>query len=232
MLIVVDVNNKDLVSCYKKPNKFQDIVVIDHHNLTKDSITTGLIYTDVEASSTCEIMVELLKLFNVSYDETVATLLLAGIVLDTNNYILKATEKTFYISYYLTSLGASPTKVQYLLKQDLKKIINRQKILTNIRIINKTIAIAIGSKKDKYRREDLARVADTLLLFNNIETSFVIGNLNNEEIGISGRTLGNKNIGKIMNKLDGGGNKSEGATRIKNKSIKEVEADLIKVLKN
>ena len=60
-------------------------------------------------------------------------------------------------------MGASTTKVQYLLRQDLKDYMERQKLITNVEIINDKIAIAKGSSYSIYRREDLAKIADTLL---------------------------------------------------------------------
>ena len=56
----------------------------------------------------------ILRLFQIKYDENVATALLAGINLDTNNYTLNTNAETYYMSYYLASLGASAKKVQYL----------------------------------------------------------------------------------------------------------------------
>ena len=137
---------------------------------------------------------------------------------------------TFYNSYFLLNKGASTIEVQYLLKQDLNKFITRQKMLTNVTIID-NIAIACGVEKELYRREDLAKIADTLLLFNNIETSFVIASLEKNEVGISARSLNKVNVGKILTKLGGGGNEYEGACKIKEKSIKEVKKELISVLK-
>ena len=104
-------------------------------------------------------------------------------------------------------------------------------MLTDVVIINKNIAIASGVENELYRREDLAKVADTLLLFNNIETSFVIANLEKNEIGISGRSLKSLNVGEIMSKIGGGGNEFEGASKILNKKIKEVKRELIDILK-
>ena len=48
-------------------------------------------------------------------------------------------------------MGASTTKVQYLLRQDLKDYMERQKLITNVEIINDKIAIAKGSSYSIYR---------------------------------------------------------------------------------
>lgn len=232
LLIILDTNKKHLLACKDILDKFTSVIVIDHHETDKETIKNDNNYIDNNISSTCEIVTELIRKFNVKIDANTATLLLSGIVLDTNNFILRADKNTFFHSYYLSKLGASPIEVQYLLKQDINKFITRQKMLTDVTIIDTKIAIAKGVKGEIYRREDLAKIAETLLLFNNIETSFVIANLSKDEIGISGRTLGKMHIGKFMSKLDGGGSSNEGATKIKSNNIKEIEQELINNLKN
>lgn len=230
LLIIVDTNKKYLVSCYDIIDKFTNVVIIDHHDTSHDTIKTEDSFIYNRISSTCEIITELIRMTNTKISKDVATILLSGIVLDTNNFILRAEKDTFFNAYYLLKKGASTIEVQYLLKQDLKKFINRQKMLTNVRIIDGKIAIAKGVKGEIYRREDLAKIAETLLLFNDIDTSFVIGNLGNKLIGISGRTLGKTNIGKIMSKLGGGGSANEAATKIESNDIIEVEKLLIDTL--
>ena len=134
-------------------------------------------------------------------DPYYATLLLSGIVLDTNNFTLKTNSETYYAAYYLSSMGASTKKVQYLLKQDLKEYIERQSLITNVDIIDKRIAIAKGNPYTIYRREDLAKIADTLLFFNDIEASFVIAKSTSKTIAISARSMGNFNISNILTPL-------------------------------
>ena len=229
LLIIVDTNKKHLISV--DTSMFSKTVIIDHHDTDRNTIKESISFIDTSKSSTCEIVTDLIKLFNVKLDTSISNILLSGIVLDTNNFILRANCDTFKSATYLLSNGASTTSVQYLLKQDINKFINRQKMLTNIRFINDNIAIVKGVNEEIYRREDLAKNAETLLLFDKIETSFVIGNLNTGEVGVSGRTLGDINIGNVMKKLGGGGNSSEGAASIKDADIKSVYDMLKDILK-
>ena len=173
----------------------------------------------------------LIEYYDVEIDSYYATILLSGIVLDTNNYTLNTTAETYYTSYYLASLGASAKKVQYLLKQDIEEYTERQKLLSAIETIDGKIAITKASPHTKYRREDLAKVADTLLFFNNIEASFVIGHLNKDTVGLSARSLGNYDIEKILVKVGGGGDSTQGAAKFEGKTIKEVEKELKEIIK-
>ena len=119
----------------------------------------------------------LIEYYDVEIDSYYATILLSGIVLDTNNFTLNTTSETYYSAYYLANLGASAKKVQYLLKQDIEEYTERQKLMSSIETIDDKVAFTKASPYTHYRREDLAKVADTLLFFNNIEASFVVGKI-------------------------------------------------------
>lgn len=218
LLVVVDTNKYDLI-CLDNLNYFFDVIVIDHHDVSKNTINIGTKYIDTTFSSASEVMTCILYRLGIKIDAVCANIILAGIVIDTNNFTLRTTANTFRCATYLLSNGADTVKVQYLLKQDIKKFIKRQKLLSNIEIINKKIAISVGKSFDLYKRDDLARISQSLLLFEKIEASFTIGYLDKRVVGISGRSYGNINISNIMKKLGGGGNNSEGATIIYDTSI-------------
>ena len=230
LVIVVDTNKEYLLQDKDLFNSIDNVAVIDHHDPTEYSIKKGLVIIDRDASSTCEMLTDLLNEEKVKINPTIATLLLSGIVLDTNNYVVKTTKNTYRTSYILTEWGASPQDVQSLLKQDIKKYIERQKVITNVKVIQ-NIALSCGKSSVKYRREDLAKIADTLLQFNKIEASFVIGRLDNHNVGISARSLGNINVGKVLEKFNGGGDENEAGAMIENTTIKKVEEELKKLIK-
>ena len=231
LLIVLDTNKTELVQSQEALKKVEKKLVIDHHDLGKTSIKNAIIIDDNKVSSTCEMIASLIEYYDVEIDSYYATILLSGIVLDTNNFTLNTTAETFYMSYYLTSLGASAKKVQYLLKQDINEYTERQKLMSAIETIDGKVAFTKATPYTQYRREDLAKVADTLLFFNNIEASFVIGKIGKETIGLSARSLGNYDISKILVKLGGGGDAFNGAAKFENTTISKVEQELKKLIK-
>ena len=231
LLIVLDTNKSDLVQSEQALKKIENKVCIDHHDLGKTSIKDCVMINDTEVSSVCEMITELIEHYDVEIEPYYATVLLSGMVLDTNNFTLKTNPETFYTAYYLTSLGASAKKVQYLLKQDLTEYTERQKLLAEIETINNSIAFTKATPYTIYRREDLAKVADTLLFFNNIEASFVVGKISKDTIGISARSLGNFDINKILSKLGGGGDTYNGAAKFEKTTISKVEQQLKEVIK-
>lgn len=223
LLLILDTNKKDLVQSETALKLIPNKVVIDHHGVGKNTIKDAFIIRDDNTSSTCEMITNLIENYEIELDPYFATIILSGIVLDTNNFTLKTTAETYYAAYYLSSLGASAKKVQYLLKQDILEYTERQKLLTRLEVIDDKIAFTKATSTTIYRREDLAKIADTLLFFNNIESSFVIGKLDQDTVGVSARSLGNYNISKILEKLGGGGDEYNGACVFKKKSISQVE---------
>lgn len=232
LLLILDTNKKDLVQSSDILKMFSNKLIFDHHGVGKTTIKDAFLIQDDNVSSTCEMITTLIESYDIEIDSYYATILLSGIVLDTNNFTLKTTADTYYAAYYLASLGASAKKVQYLLKQDLLEYTEREKLLTKIEILNKKIAISKAAASTIYRREDLAKVADTLLFFNDIEASFVIGKIGKDTIGISARSLGNYDISKILDHLGGGGDDYNGAVKFEHKTIGKVEEMLKKEIKS
>ena len=80
------------------------------------------------------------------------------------------------------------------------------------------------------RREDLAKIADTLLFFNEVEAAFVVAKIDKDEVGVSARSTGDIDIAKIMEKMNGGGDKYNGATKIGTEPISKVVEKLKSIL--
>ena len=231
LLVILDTNKSELVQSPDLLIKFENKLIIDHHDLGKTSIKDGVMINDNKVSSACEMVTNLIEYYDVEVDSYYATILLAGIVLDTNNYTLNTTAETFYTSYYLTSLGASAKKVQYLLKQDIEEYTERQKLMAAIETLPGNVAFTKATQNTIYRREDLAKVAETLLFFNNIEASFVVGRIGKNTIGVSARSLGSYDISKILVKVGGGGDTYSGAAKFEDNTVNKVAQEIKTLIK-
>ena len=228
-LVIVDTNKTNMVQNDRILHYFANIIVIDHHQETDQTIN-GINIINESKSSACEMVANLIERYKAPLNEHDATIVLSGIVLDTNNFIKKTKSETYYAACFLTALGANPKKVQYYLKENLKDYIIRNKVIVNTELLNGKYAITVGDSNTVYKREELAKIADTLLNFNSVLASFVIGNREDGGIGISARSEGKVNVGKITEKLGGGGDNFNAASVIQNSNLEEVKKELIKVL--
>lgn len=234
-LICLDTSKKYLVCCEDELDNFNNILIIDHHNEDRDTINAKYSYIDTDYFSTSEIITELLHLFKIDIDENLANYLLSGIYLDTNKLTVDNIPISTWKSLYkLVLSGANTTKVNELFVHDfesdkkVRSLINKAQI---IKLDNSEIAISKDDSKTIYTKEELAKVASSLLEYK-FEATFAIGFIKEDLISISARSLGNIDISKIMNCFGGGGTKRSSATRINVSQIPEISKKLEKLYKN
>ena len=231
LLIILDTHKKEMTEIPFLIDKIKNIVVIDHHIKNKDYIENyKLSYINSTLSSTVEFMVNYIKYLNKIVHSLYATIMLVGLEIDTNNFRLKTTEKTYEAASYLIQLGADNILKQELLQEDKEIYIRKQKLIEKSFMISDNMTLCILDNK-VYENKDLASIAEELLQFENVEASFVIGKIKNDVVGISARSIGKINVEEIMAKLGGGGHYTEAATQIKEKTIKEVERILLNTIK-
>ena len=98
LLIVTDTNKKPLLQDPTLKDIFKNIIIIDHHEHNETSISDALVVVDDKISSASEMVTYLLDGSNIKINKDVATVLLSGIILDTNNFALKTTEEQHHQS--------------------------------------------------------------------------------------------------------------------------------------
>ncbi|TQR11528.1 DHH family phosphoesterase [Psychrobacillus soli] len=224
LLVVVDTHKPSLVIDEKLLQKAEKIVVIDHHRRGEEFISnTMLVYMEPYASSTSELVTELIE-YQPKHQKITsleATSMLAGIIVDTKSFTLRTGARTFEAASYLRTNGADTVLVQRLLKEDIDTYIERSKIVQTVEFFGEGIAIAHGADNIAYSQVLLAQTADILLTMNNITASFVIGRKSDSKIGISARSLGDVNVQLVMEKLNGGGHLTNAACQLEDKTIEE-----------
>lgn len=224
LLVVVDTHKPSLVIDEKLLNRAEKRVVIDHHRRGEEFISnTLLVYMEPYASSTSELVTELIEYQPKNEKITMleATSMLAGIIVDTKSFTLRTGARTFEAASYLRTQGADTVLVQRLLKEDIDTYIERSKIVQTVEFFKPGIAIAHGAENASYSQVLLAQTADILLTMNNISASFVVGYRSDSIIGISARSLGDVNVQLIMERLSGGGHLTNAACQLENATIDE-----------
>ncbi|SDD86194.1 c-di-AMP phosphodiesterase, consists of a GGDEF-like and DHH domains [Paenibacillus sp. UNCCL117] len=217
LVVVVDTHRAAMASEPRLLQMTHRRVVIDHHRRSEDFIHDAtLVYMEPYASSTCELVTELLPYFNdrLTMGVLEATTLLAGIVVDTRSFSLRTGARTFEAASYLRRNGADSSLIQRLLKEDLDQYIKKSEIIRNAVVIFDHIALAVAEPGRKYSQLNIAQVADTLLTMTGIMASFAISERNDGLIGISARSLGQMNVQVVMERMGGGGHLTNAATQL------------------
>ena len=229
LLVIADTNKVNYVEAPELLNKTEKIVVIDHHRRSTDYIEKAtLIFQEVYASSTAELVTELLQYADVKVDlrEREAESLYAGIMMDTKNFTFKTGVRTFEAAAYLRKCGVDIIRVKKWFQSDLKSFNKIADVVKKAEIVNDTIAISVYDKKTKDVSLICAKAADELLTISDITASFVIGNLG-DKVCISGRSIGDINVQIILEKLGGGGHITLAGAQVEGMTIEETKQELI-----
>ncbi|MBE6573604.1 MAG: hypothetical protein E7652_04330 [Ruminococcaceae bacterium] len=219
LLIVVDVNNPTQFEAPDLCANAHRIVFIDHHRKAAQfDYETKLTYIEPAASSTSELVAEILEytLAPGLLSKEEAELMLSGIALDTKQFTKNTGSRTFSAALYLRNEGANPVSVSELFRTDLPDLVSEADFESNVIIYKSRIAITQNSDRVKttaQSRISAAKAADKLLSVEGIDASFVICQ-NDDSIHISARSNGKINVQLILEKLDGGGHFDAAATRM------------------
>ncbi|WP_019678497.1 DHH family phosphoesterase [Ruminococcus flavefaciens] len=230
MLIVVDTHNKDFLESHELYEKAHSVVVIDHHRKTVNFIDDAVIFHhEPYASSASEMVTEIIQYFNYSGDEKLqncfADALLAGIMLDTKNFVMRTGVRTFEAAAYLKKVGADTVAVKLLFSNSIDSYRRKTQIVASAKIHN-NCAIAAADFRSDDIRVVAPQAADELLGISDVDASFVIYRTPNT-VNISARSLGAVNVQVIMEQLGGGGHQTMAATQLEGVTVEEAVKSLI-----
>ena len=176
-------------------------------------------------------MAEYLNYLELEISPLIMTVLLSGMVVDTSSFNIKTTARTFEMAAYLAKNGADFVLIQDLLKEPREEMVERYSFISNSEEIAEDVLMCKMDDKI-HGNVDIALLAKELLKFEDIKASFAIGRLSHRIVGISARSMGNINVGAIMERLGGGGHLTDAAAQIKDKSVEEVAKELKKIIKD
>ncbi|HJD25138.1 MAG TPA: DHH family phosphoesterase [Candidatus Blautia intestinipullorum] len=225
VVVVVDTNKPSYTECEELLRMTKTIVVLDHHRRGNEVIENAVLsYVEPYASSTCEMVAEILQYFSddLRLRNIEADCIYAGIVIDTNNFITRAGVRTFEAAAFLRRCGADMTRVRKLLRDNLDAYKARAEAVRTAEIYRECFAIA------KCPSEGLesptvvgAQAANELLNIAGVKASFVLTAFN-KEVYISARAIDEINVQVMMEKMGGGGHLNIAGAQVK-RPIDEVE---------
>lgn len=225
LVIVVDTNRPGYTECPQLLEKNLSVVVFDHHRQSNDVIQNPVLsYIEPYASSTCEMIAEVLQYFteNIKLEPSEADCIYAGILIDTNNFMTKTGVRTFEAAAYLRRCGAEVTRVRKLLRNDMDAYKARASIVQNAEVYRGLFAISVCTDQIESPTIVCAQAADELLNIVGIKASFVLTEYQ-DKIFISSRSIDEINVQLIMERLGGGGHLNVAGAQLKDTTLEEAK---------
>lgn len=204
-----------------------NVIVIDHHRRMVGYIDNALIFFhEPVASSASEMVTELVQYFGNAgkLKELEAQSLLAGITLDTRNFVLKTGVRTFEAAAYLKKQGADTVAVRALFDSTMDEYKERSEIVEQAEIFS-NCAVAASPKNTPEMRIVAPQAADELLTISGVDASFILYP-SSDKIQISSRSMGKINVQLIMERLGGGGHLTMAGAALENVTLEEAVEQL------
>ena len=216
-LIVVDTNRPSYTECPSLLNRAKTIVVFDHHRQCEDVVKNAVLsYTEPYASSTCEMIAEVLQYFDedIKLSTQEADAIYAGILIDTNNFVSKTGVRTFEAAAYLRRCGAEVTRVRKMLRNDMDAYKARAEAVRHAEVFHNMFAISV-CPADNIESPTVAcaQAANELLNIIGIRASFVLTEYH-DRIYISARSIDEINVQLVMERLGGGGHMNSAGAQL------------------
>lgn len=233
LLIVVDTHIETFVEFAKIYKKAETRVIVDHHRRAVTDIEDAVIFHhDPGASSACEMVTELLPYINpeIKISKTVAEALLAGIVLDTKDFVMSTGVKTFEAAAFLRDKKADMISVKKLFSTSLEVNKYRTKVVSSAESYRECAISSVDFESPDVRII-AAQAADELLKVSGIKASFVLYE-NAGAINISARSLGEMNVQIIMESLGGGGHQTMAACQLREYAMEDAKSALKNAINN
>ena len=227
VLVLVDVNKPSFAEAPELITSSIATVVLDHHRQSSEVIENAVLsYIEPFASSTCEMVAELLQYISegVKLKQAEADAMYAGIIIDTNYFTNKTGVRTFEAAAFLKRNGADVSRVKKLFRDDIEDYKARAEAINNAEIFEDIFIIAeCPSEKIESPTVVAAQTANEFLNINGIKSSFVVTDYNNK-IYISARSIDDEiNVQLIMERLGGGGHLNTAGAQLENCTINEAK---------
>ena len=232
LLFIVDHHRPMLTAYPPLVGMISRRVVIDHHRRAEDFIEKPLLtYLEPAASSTSELVTELLQYFDdqLDFSRLEASVLYAGIVVDTKNFAVQTGARTFDAASFLRKAGADPNMVRQLFSQDFASVKLRASIVSSAEILPGGVIVAVCPPEVAATSVLVAQAADMMLNIEGIRVSIVIAQIG-DEVVVSARSTGLVNVQVLMEELGGGGHQTVAGVQLKGANLKELRRQIIELV--
>ena len=236
LLILVDHSKTALTLSKEFYDLFTQTIVIDHHRRDQDFPDNAVItYIESGASSACELVTELIQFQNSKKNRLShmqASVLMAGMMLDTKNFTSRVTSRTFDVASYLRTRGSNSVTIQEMAATDFDEYREVNELILEGHKLGSDVLIAVAKDSKCYDTVVISKAADALLAMSGIEASFVLAKNTQGFISISARSRSKINVQRIMEELGGGGHFNLAAAQIKDMTLSESGEKLTEIILN
>lgn len=215
LFVLVDTHQYTFCEYPELFEKCERYAIIDHHRLTATvSEDDKRFYHNPVASSVSEMVAEYMTYVvdDKLVPPVVAEALLAGIMLDTKNFVARTGVRTFQAAAYLKERGADIVAVKKLFSNSMETTKVKSLVISNAEMYKNCVISVVDNGTDN-ARVIAAQAADDLLNTSGIEASFVMYT-DGSKTCISARSLGSVNVQLVMEALGGGGHQTMAACQI------------------
>ena len=233
MLVVVDVNRPSITDAPELLKMVKTIVVLDHHRQSSEVITNAVLsYVEPYASSTCEMVAEVLQYIadGIRIKPAEADTMYAGIVIDTNNFTNQTGVRTFEAAAYLRRSGADVTRVRKLFRDDMADCKAKAYTITSAEVYRDSFSIGVCPAEGLHSPTIVgAQAANELLEIKGIKASVVLTEYQNT-IYVSARSIDEVNVQVMMEQLGGGGHRTIAGAQLKDGTIEDAKRRVKEVI--
>ena len=223
VVVVVDTQRPMMTDCPALLDRVEKLVLVDHHRRSADYIENPTLhYLEARASSASEMVTEVIQYYDESVrpDSFVCSALLAGIEVDTKQFVFNVGSRTFEAAGYLRRNGADLALVKSLFQSDFESLVQVARTVERADIDADGIAIAACEPGLEAPQLIAARTADELLKVKGVKAAFTLADMG-DYIAISGRSFGLVNVQLILEQLGGGGHLTMAGAQVRGKTVAE-----------
>ncbi len=233
LVVVGDVNNVAIMESPELARRAGTLAIIDHHRKVAEfDRPVAIEYIEPSASSASELVAEMLEqvLPKDELPSQEATLLLSGIILDTQQFTRSTGTRTFSAAMFLRDCGAMPEVVMAMNRTSMDDYQREGRFRQNILLYRGQCAIACAQTDNAAEagpadRIIAAKAANNLLSVEGIEASFALMKIG-DVIHISARSSGSLNVQLILEKIGGGGHYDAAGAQLSGITMREAVEQL------
>lgn len=231
LLIIADIHQPERLECPALYQRAKAVVVIDHHRKMVAHIdNAGLFYHEPHASSASEMVAELVQYMpDARISRLEAEALLAGMMLDTRSFVMKAGVRTFEAAAYLRRLGADTVEAKRMFAESMDTYRLKSEIVASAEQYGSTAIACTSLHGGAQLRIAAAQAADELLCVQGVEASFVLFP-EGDGFNVSARSYGAVNVQLVMEAVGGGGHQTMAGAYLKNTNQQAAVALLHKAI--